>query len=118
MSFMYKMKLSYKLAIMALLPLIGLLFFSVSKVISSYEINSKIATESAQVIRLAELSVTSSNLVHELQKERGLTAGYIGSSGSKFADKLPEQRVQTDEKLLLFEAMLEDFDTKEFGKTL
>lgn len=118
MSFMYKMKLSYKLAIMALLPLIGLLFFSISKVISSYEINSKIATESAQVIRLAELSVTSSNLVHELQKERGLTAGYIGSSGSKFADKLPEQRVQTDEKLLLFEATLEDFDTKEFGKTL
>ena len=118
MSFMYKMKLSYKLAIMALVPLLGLLFFSISKVISSYEINSKVATESAQVARLAELSVTSSNLVHELQKERGLTAGFLSSSGGKFADKLPEQRAQTDEKLLLIEELLDDFDTTEFGENL
>lgn len=118
MSFMYKMKLSYKLAMMALLPLFGLLYFATSKVISSYEINSQVATESVQVIRLADLSVTSSNLVHELQKERGLTAGFLGSSGKKFSDKLPEQRELTDEKLLLLEETLADFDTKEFGENL
>ena len=98
---------------MALLPLIGLLFFSVRDYGS--EINSKIATWICP-------SYPTGRTVNDIEqfstscKRKGLTAGYIGSSGSKFADKLPEQRVQTDEKLLLFEAMLEDFDTKDLVK--
>ena len=88
MSFVYKMKLTYKLATMALLPLLGLLFFAASKVISSYEINSKISEESVKVVQLARLAVASNHLVHELQKERGLTAGFLASKGAKFSSKL------------------------------
>jgi len=39
-----------------------------------------------------------SNLVHEMQKERGMTGGFIGSKGEKFKFKLPEQRKLVDEK--------------------
>ena len=46
-----------------------------------------------------QLSVVYSELVHELQKERGMTAGFIGSNGSKFGDKLAAQRLLTNEKL-------------------
>nr|MBP8276837.1 nitrate- and nitrite sensing domain-containing protein [Propionivibrio sp.] len=31
-------------------------------------------------------------LIHELQKERGMSAGFIGSRGSKFGPELAEQR--------------------------
>ena len=40
--------------------------------------------------------VAVSNLVHELQKERGLSAGFIGSKGAKFVDELKQQRGLTD----------------------
>ena len=35
-------------------------------------------------------------VVHEVQKERGLTAGYIGSNGQQFSAQLTQQRQQVD----------------------
>lgn len=40
----------------------------------------------------------SALLVHELQKERGLSAGYISSKGQNFSVALPKQRKITDQK--------------------
>ncbi|MDQ7042859.1 MAG: methyl-accepting chemotaxis protein [Sulfurimonas sp.] len=45
-----------------------------------------------------ELSVKMSSLVHEIQKERGATAGFLGSKGTKFVETLTNQRKHTDEK--------------------
>ena len=47
---------------------------------------------------LTELSVVYSELVHEIQKERGLTAGFLGSKGVKFKNELTKQRRGTDTK--------------------
>jgi len=49
--------------------------------------------------RNVTLAIAISNLVHETQKERGATAGYVGSHGKKFTKRLPAQRVKTDVKL-------------------
>ena len=46
-----------------------------------------------------KLATAFSNLVHETQKERGATAGFIGSKGKKFVAKLPKQRLLTNKKL-------------------
>ncbi|MDQ7068567.1 MAG: nitrate- and nitrite sensing domain-containing protein [Sulfurimonas sp.] len=43
-----------------------------------------------------ELSVKMSSLVHEIQKERGATAGFLGSKGTKFVETLTNQRKHTD----------------------
>ncbi len=51
---------------------------------------------------IAELAELSSNLVHELQKERGMSAGFIGSSGTKFVEALPKQRKLSDERIKRF----------------
>ena len=48
---------------------------------------------------LIELSVKMSAVLHELQKERGASAGFLGSKGTKFADILPKQHDSTDEKI-------------------
>ncbi len=45
------------------------------------------------------LSVKISNVVHELQKERGRTAGYLGSGGKKFVQEIRKQYTLTDTKI-------------------
>jgi methyl-accepting chemotaxis protein len=53
-------------------------------------------SEGKRIAAVTELAVASSALVHELQKERGLSAGFIGSKGEKFRDALSKQRGDTD----------------------
>ena len=53
-------------------------------------------SEGNRIAAVTELAVASSALVHELQKERGLSAGFIGSKGEKFRDALGKQRGDTD----------------------
>jgi methyl-accepting chemotaxis protein len=65
------------------------LFANVSGEIGNLREGNRIAAVSA-------VAVSSSALVHELQKERGLSAGFIGSKGEKFRDALEKQRADTD----------------------
>jgi len=50
-------------------------------------------------MKSVKLAVAVSNLVHETQKERGATAGYVGSKGKSFSKRLSAQRLLTDKKL-------------------
>jgi len=88
--------LSFRKKIYSLLalPALGFLWLSISLVMDGVAIKNEMST----IAPLTELSVVYSELVHELQKERGMTAGFLGSKGTKFADKLKNQRVQTDQK--------------------
>jgi methyl-accepting chemotaxis protein len=52
--------------------------------------------EGGRIAAVSEVAVASSALVHELQKERGFSAGFIGSQGGKFRDELEKQRKDTD----------------------
>ena len=54
------------------------------------------ANEAHSIIKL---SVKMSAVLHELQKERGASAGFIGSSGKKFSEILPTQQHDTDVKI-------------------
>jgi methyl-accepting chemotaxis protein len=51
-----------------------------------------------RVQHLAEVAPVISDLVHELQKERGMSAGLIGSKGRSFADRIDGQRSLVDRK--------------------
>jgi methyl-accepting chemotaxis protein len=87
-----------KLLLMIVLPLTLAGIFITSTVIEK----KQTANNMAQAESLLELSVTSSNFVHELQKERGASAVYMGSKGNKFSDKLAQQKKLTDKKASLF----------------
>ena len=58
--------------------------------------NQKIVIDEAKDLNV--LSQKLSLLIHETQKERGASAGYLGSHGKKFGDILPEQRKLTDSR--------------------
>lgn len=54
-------------------------------------------TDAAATLDAVELANTASALVHELQRERGNSDGFISSEGSTaFAQRLAEQRARTD----------------------
>ncbi|CUW38831.1 Putative Methyl-accepting chemotaxis protein(Methyl-accepting chemotaxis protein (MCP) signalling domain,501-675) [Magnetospirillum sp. XM-1] len=73
------------------------------------------ADEMEQVEELARLAPAISALVHELQKERGTSAGFVGSKGEKFKERLPEQRKLTDAKLGELSGALARFPAAAYG---
>jgi len=64
------------------------------------------------------MSQKLSLLIHETQKERGASAGYLGSKGKKFADILPKQREMTDKRNQEFTAYLKTLELNDFPKEL
>ncbi len=58
------------------------------------------------ILQNVQLAIAVTNLVHETQKERGATAGYVGSKGKKFTKRLPAQRLLTDAKLKVMKRTL------------
>ncbi len=79
---------------------------SIRQIYHDYEKSRDFASLEKTVI----LSTKISSLVHELQKERGASAGYLGSKGKKFKDTLKKQRVLTDEKLAKLTSYLSKVD--------
>ncbi|HLA35857.1 MAG TPA: nitrate- and nitrite sensing domain-containing protein, partial [Rhodocyclaceae bacterium] len=55
---------------------------------------------------VVEVAIAGSALVHELQKERGLSAGFIGSKGEKFQAELEQQRAATEARRTALSAAL------------
>ncbi len=52
------------------------------------------------------LATKISQLIHETQKERGYSSGYVTNRGLKFKKELLAQRVQTDKKILQLKEFL------------
>ncbi|MCK5666308.1 MAG: nitrate- and nitrite sensing domain-containing protein, partial [Thiotrichaceae bacterium] len=86
-----------KLVLLGIVSIV--LIFAYAIKLSLYELEQY--ESSKRSIDVVELSVYLSNVLHELQKERGASAGYLGSKGKKFIEKLHQQRELTNERLTL-----------------
>ena len=82
-----------KLFILTLLPVIVLFYYAINNAFSEYTYYDNALKLEKEI----ELGVVSANLVHELQKERGFSAGFLGSKGKKFSSELSSQRAVTDD---------------------
>ncbi|MCW8830138.1 MAG: nitrate- and nitrite sensing domain-containing protein, partial [Gammaproteobacteria bacterium] len=87
---------------MLLFPMIGLFYFTITDLADS----AGMLTDLERLHIKSAFSVKASALVHELQKERGASAGYLGSKGKAFSDKLDVQRKLTNNKLSEFKQYL------------
>nr|CRH05389.1 putative Methyl-accepting chemotaxis protein [Candidatus Magnetococcus massalia] len=92
----------------------GLLFFGLGDLWNKRSIVDK--TE--KIAELSTIAVATSSLVHELQKERGMTAGFIGSKGKNFKQALPQQRQLVDSRAKALNATLAEHDLKAFSTEL
>ncbi len=101
-----KLSIKQKLILIMLIPLIVVLLLAAKLVIDSFYISKNLQSLDKVVV----LSVKIGNLVHETQKERGMTAGFLGSNGEKFKSELLAQRLVVDEKLKELNLFLLTFD--------
>lgn len=53
------------------------------------------------------VGVEINHLVHEIQKERSISSGYISNEGEQFSEKLSKQRIVTDSTLQTFYSEIE-----------
>jgi len=92
-------------------------------VISYYNVRDFITSVKVEKMKtnlkeLVTLSKSLSSLIHETQKERGASAGYLGSKGKKFTDILPKQRVLTDKKIKEYQNVLKNIDLNKYDQQL
>ncbi|QSE73856.1 methyl-accepting chemotaxis protein [Aeromonas media] len=95
---MKKLGLAHKMLLVVCLPLLALLFFSGRYVYERYRVEQEMSQAQAALGVVRE----AAQLAHELQKERGMSAGFLGSGGNKFRDALPAQRKVVDTLLARF----------------
>lgn len=112
--FFSNLKLRTRLIMIVLLPLVGFIYFS----IDSIQEKNSVTVEMEKLEVLAEVSVKIGNLAHELQKERGMTAGFLNSKGVKFASELPVQRNETDKKNEELKQKINGLDLGQFGVSM
>ncbi|RUM67551.1 MAG: hypothetical protein DSZ05_02365 [Sulfurospirillum sp.] len=118
MKFMDQLNFSKKLYLLLSVPVLALVLYTMISFYNTYA-DAKKHDEFKQLVRL---SVKVSDLLHETQKERGLSAGFIGSKGAKFHTQLLKQRQQTDTKIQALAAFLKqlksDSDIPELKRSL
>jgi methyl-accepting chemotaxis protein len=88
------LSIKIKIGLIILLPMCGYLVTSGMTLSSTYA-----GFRSARdIVSMAEFNGQISLLVHELQKERGSSSGFLASKGQKFEEILNDQRAATDQK--------------------
>ena len=107
-----KLSIKQKLILIMSIPLIVVILLAGKLTYDSYKYNTSLKSLDKVVI----LSTKIGALVHETQKERGMTAGFLGSKGKKFHDKLPAQRELTNERVKDLETFLATFNENDYGK--
>jgi len=102
------------------LNLITAIVLSFSLTIIALTINSGLSQRAVikQVKDLNILSQKLSLLIHETQKERGASAGFLGSKGTKFVEILPKQRELTDNRNKKLSSYISQLNLKDFSKEL
>ena len=92
-SFFTDKKIAVRLLVTITIPMVIMLVFAGKDLYGSYSTSQQMS----MIDRLASFSPSLTNLVHELQKERGASAGFISSKGGQqFSEKLAAQRKLTD----------------------
>lgn len=95
-----RLPLAKQLWLLLLLPLIGLLYFAIPKTLDLIEKHTVIAQTAVKLDEAAKLS----QLIHELQKERGKSAGFLAKADSS-SDDLNAQHKVCDTALLEYKAV-------------
>ncbi len=111
---MQNLRISTRIAIAVTIPIVGLLALAAIQIADAM----RRSNDMAQLGELGRLAPVISEVVHELQKERGMSAGFIGSGGVAFAQDLPTQRSQTDERQAQLAEALASFDRDGHGRLL
>ncbi|MDX4066939.1 nitrate- and nitrite sensing domain-containing protein [Aliarcobacter skirrowii] len=106
-----KLSIKQKLISIMFIPLVIVILLAAKLAYDSYRSLENLKSLDKVVI----LSTKIGALVHETQKERGMTAGFIESKGVKFKDDLPKQREEVNKQITFLNEFLSDFDKSKYN---
>ncbi|MEM6332592.1 MAG: methyl-accepting chemotaxis protein [Planctomycetota bacterium] len=107
------MSIKLKLTLLAAVPL---LVIAIGGLLNVRTLQRQ-SSEMTSLQGLTDLAAHVSALIHETQKERGRTAGYLGSGGAKFGPELDAQRKLTDARSADLHGFLTGFDRSSLSPT-
>lgn len=105
------MTIRAKLLVAITCPLLILALFASTMVWKSWQV----VEEMDDIQQLTAFAQTASALVHETQKERGATAGFLGSDDGEFVKRLEKQRSLTNGRMAEYTEFLSSFDPANYG---
>ena len=111
-SLLNRVNIKIRLVIMILIPLIAVFYYSSVSVYENYNVSNNME----KIQTASKVATMISTLIHQTQKERGFTAGFLGSRGKNFKDELSSQREVTNKKRDLLLKYLKGFDLSAIDK--
>ncbi len=100
-----------KIVVVGVVPTLAAIFFLYTVLFEKIQV--KVGADA--VAELCKYTINASKLAHELQKERGASAIYVGSGGNKMKNELEEDKRNTDKALSSYQSFLASFDPKQYG---
>ncbi len=113
MNILNQLSMKVKLFLIFIIPTLALLY---QVTVSVIEKNSIVNDAESLNVSL-QIVIKASALVHELQKERGATAGFLGSKGKKFSNTLSTQKQETTQKINELESFMDSQDLDALPKS-
>ena len=111
--FGYKnMSVKTKMIILAVVPIIGLLFFSSVPIESNYKENKNMKN----IKTVVSFTTNVSALVHTLQNERSVSSGFLASKGTKLSNELKAQRKKVNYELNSFKTLVNSINMQDFSE--
>jgi len=104
-------KIPARIAITCLVPIVAFTAFAMKSVFEKHAIFSS----ADQIATVAEAVPEISGLIHELQRERGASVGYVDSKGQIFVDVVKAQRPATDKALTAWRQRMDSIAQANLG---
>lgn len=111
---LHRIPMRRKFLLTLLLPLLALAWFAGNGIID----RQRLAANMVALESLTGLAHQAGDLVHEIQRERGMTSGYLGSRSGEFGNRLAAQRPQTDAQAASLQRYLAEMDERHLDALL
>jgi methyl-accepting chemotaxis protein len=106
MSWLNNIRIPVRIAIACLLPLLAFTGFAGKAILEKWSESTKIA----EIADIAAAVPSITSLVHELQRERGSSMGFVTGKGAQsFADALRSQRPVVDKAMSMWQQRMGEF---------
>lgn len=117
--YLRRLSLKNKIMILSIAPLIVIFILMANTILNTLTDNDKIQYAK----KLFNVDMKIANLLVETQKERGMSAGFLGSKGTKFVEEIKAQRLETNKQLsklreFIKSLKLEDSETQTLNEIL
>ncbi|MDY6991972.1 MAG: nitrate- and nitrite sensing domain-containing protein, partial [Pseudomonadota bacterium] len=111
MRLLSKLKIKSQITLLLIFPLLGLIYFATSIVSEKYLMAQKMDG----LTNLIQFSIKVSDIIHEMQRERGVSGLFLENQGDTFAtQELSQQRARTDEVIKELDQFLNLINIKDY----